>query len=218
MWASFVLLPAAPGSVQTPDRSEWIRWLDPSARRYQPEMGGLFVPHLVRPTLGGVACLAPHNSEGAAADLKEYLLMGFDGSVELGFCPATIRGESQRIFWGGQLVRRLWQTLNFVADVRSRLGVLAPHLLAVNLRNTEGAALAGFARKWIGQDPVAGAWVDYEDAAKCLEPNIQIRREFTAQDFEEVTGAGANPPQQVRELADDVCSAFGIEDPVLIDE
>jgi hypothetical protein len=218
MWASFVLLPAAPGSVQTPDRSEWIRWLDPSARRYQPEMGGLFVPHLVRPTLGGVACLEPHNSEGAAADLKEYLLMGFDGSVELGFCPATIRGESQRIFWGGQLVRRLWQTLNFVADVRSRLGVLAPHLLAVNLRNTEGAALAGFARKWIGQDPVAGAWVDYEDAAKCLEPNIQIRREFTAQDFEEVTGAGANPPQQVRELADDVCSAFGIEDPVLIDE
>jgi hypothetical protein len=218
MWASFVLLPAAPGSVQSPDRSEWMRWLDPSARRYQPEMGGLFVPHLVRPTLGGVACLAPHNSEGAAADLKEYLLMSFDGSVELGFCPATIRGESQRIFWGGQLVRRLWQTLNFVGDVRSRLGILAPHLLAVNLRNTDGAALAGFARKWIGQDPVAGAWVDFEDAPKGLEPNTQIRREFTAQDFEEVAGAGANPPQQVRELADDVCSAFGIEDPVLIEE
>jgi len=181
-------------------------------------MGGQFVPYLVRPTLGGVACVEPHYLEGAVADLKEYLLVGFDSSVELGFCPATIRGESQRIFWGRQLVRRLWQTLIFVAEVRSRLGVLAPHLLAVNLRNTEGAALAGFARRWINQDPVAGALVDFGDAPKCLEPNIQIRREFTAQDFEEVVRAGANPPQQVRELADDVCSAFGLENPVLLDE
>ena len=115
-------------------------------------------------------------------------------------------------------MRRLWQTLNFVSDVRSRLGILAPHLLAVNLRNTEGAVLAGFASTWSGHYPTVGMWVDFEDAPKCLEPNIQIRREFTAQDFEEVARAGATPPQQVRELADDVCSAFGIENPVLLNE
>jgi Putative DNA-binding domain len=218
MWASFVLLSTASGAIQRQDRREWSSWLDPNARRYQPEIGGLFVPRLVRPTLGGVACVTPHYLEGAAADLEEYLLVGFDGSVELGFCPATIRGESQRIFWGGQLVRRLWQTLNFVADVRSRLGILAAHLLAVNLRNTEGAALAGFASRWIGQDPAAGALVDSEEAPKCLEPNIQIRREFTAQDFQEVGRTSENPSQQVRELADDVCSAFGIENPVLLNE
>ena len=218
MWASFVLLPTASGNIKRPDRREWSSWLDPDTRTYHPEMGGLFVPQLVRPTLGGMACVTPHYSEGAAADLKEYLLVGFDGSVELGFCPATIRGESQRVFWGGQLVRRLWQTLHFVSDVRSRLGILAPHLLAVNLRNTEGAVLAGFASTWSGHDPTVGMWVDFEDAPKCLEPNIQIRREFTAQDFEEVARAGATPPQQVRELADDVCSAFGIENPVLLNE
>jgi hypothetical protein len=218
MWASVAVLPTGPGGTSRQDRREWSSWLDPSTRRYQPEMGGLFVPHLVRPMLGGVACVTPPYLEGAAADLEEYLLVGFDGSVELGFCPAITRDESQHIFWGGQLVRRLWQTLNFVADVRSRLGILAPHLLTINLRNTEGAALAGFARRWINQDPVAGAWVDFEDAPKCLEPNVQIRREFTAQDFEEVGRAGADPSQQVRELADDVCSAFGIENPVLLDE
>lgn len=218
MWASFVLLPTASGSIQRPDRSEWIRWLNPDARRYPPDMGGMFVPHLVRPTLGGVACVEPHYLEGATADLKEYLLVGFDGSVELGFCPASMKGESRRFFWGEQLVRRLWQTLNFASDVRSRLGILAPHLLAVNLWSTGGTVLAGFARRWRGQDPAEGVWREFEDAPKCLEPNIQIRREFTAQDFEEVVGAGATPPQQVRELADDICSAFGIENPVLFNE
>jgi len=218
MWASFVLVPTIAGAIPRQDRREWSSWLEADHRRYQPEMGGQFVPHLVRPTLGGVACVKPHYLEGAAADLEEYLLVGFDGTVELGFCPATIRGESRRIFWGGQLVRRLWQTLNFVAEVRSRLGILAPHLLVVNLRNTEGAVLAGFASRWSGQDPTVGVWMDFEDAPKCLEPNIQIRREFTAQDFEEIAMAGANPPQQVRELADDVCSAFGIENPVLLNE
>jgi hypothetical protein len=65
--------------------------------------------------------------------------------------------------------------------------------------------------------PVAGAWVDFEDAPECLEPNIQIRREFTAQDFEEVVGAGAAPPPHVWELADDICSAFGMEHQVLLE-
>ena len=108
--------------------------------------------------------------------------------------------------------------MNFVAEVWYRLGILAPHLLAVNLRNTEGAILAGFARGWTGRDPTASVWVDFEDALKCLEPNVQIRREFTAQDYEEVARAGANPSQQVRDLADDVCSAFGLENQVLLDE
>ena len=210
MWVGVVVLPTGSGDIQSQDRREWTSWLDPSTRWYQPDMGGLFVPYLVGPTFGGVACVAPHYLEGAVADLQEYLLVGFDGAVELGFCPATTRDESQHIFWGGQLVRRIWQTLNFVADVRSRLGTLAPHLLAVNIRNTEGAILAGFARGWTGRDPTVSGWVDFEDAPKCLEPNIQIRREFTAQDFEEVARADANPSQQVRDLADDVCSALGL--------
>jgi hypothetical protein len=166
-----------------------------------------------------VACLGPHYREGTAADLGEYLLVGFDGSVELGFCPAMVRDESKRYFWGQQLIHRLWQTLNFTCDLRSRLGVLAPHLLAVNLRNTGGAALAGFASMWINQDPHRGIWYDFEDAPKCLEPNVQIRRDFTAEDFEEVARAtAAVPPQQMRELADDVCSAFGLANRVLFNE
>jgi len=151
MWVSVVVLPTGSGGTQRQDRREWTSWLDPNTRRYQPDTGGLFVPHLVRPTLGGVACVSPHYLEGAAANLKEYLLVGFDGSVELGFCPATTRDESQRIFWGEELVRRIWQTMNFVADVRYRLGILAPHLLAVNLRNTEGAVLEGLRKGGRGE-------------------------------------------------------------------
>jgi hypothetical protein len=219
MWATFALLPTAPATVRQ-DRADWLSWLDPNQRKYDPETGGLFIPYDVRrPVLGGIACAKLNYVDGAPTGFDdEYLRVEFDGSVELGFSPARIRDESRRIFWGEKLIRRLWQTLNFVADVRFRLGILAPHLLAVNLRNTEGAVLAGFASRWSGQDPTVGAWVDFEDAPRCLEPNIHIRREFTAQDFEAVVTAGATPPQQMRELADDVCSAFGIENPVLFNE
>ena len=216
MWAAFTLVPTAPATVRQ-DRADWLSWLDPNQRKYEPETGSLFVPFDIRrPVLGGISCAKRDYVDGSPTGLdEEYLLTGFDGSVELGFSPARIRSASQRIYFGGKLVRRLWQTLNFAAEVRSRLGILAPHLLAVNLRNTEGAVLAGFASRWTDQDPIGGAWVDFDEAPKCLEPNVQIRREFTAQDFEEVVGAGSTPPQQMRELADDVCSAFGIENPVL---
>ncbi|MBD0327999.1 MAG: ATP-binding protein [Pyrinomonadaceae bacterium] len=215
MWASLVLVPTAPASRRGLNRAEWNEWLESSDRTYQPS--GTFVPQQVRPTLGGVACVKPHYLEGAAADLEEYLLMGFDGSVELGFCPARVKDELQRFFWGRRLVHRLWQTLNFTADVRDRLGLLSPHLLVVNLRNTGGSVLAGFASRWVNQDPKAGVIVEFEDAPKCLEPNVQIRREFSAEDFEEVARAGATPPPQVKELADDVCSAFGLQREVLLD-
>jgi hypothetical protein len=155
--------------------------------------------------------------EGTAADLEEYLLVGFDGSVELGFCTTMVRDEVRGYFVGGSLVRRLWQTLSFTADVRSRLGILAPHLLAVNLRCPEGALLAGFSRGWQGQDPSVNEWLS-RDAPRCLEPNIQIRREFTAEDFDEVARAtAAEPPPLVKELADDLCSAFGQEHQVLLE-
>lgn len=115
---------------------------------------------------------------------------------------------NQTLLLGNQLIGRLWQTLNFAADVRARLNLLSPHLLAINLQNTGGAALAGFARRWAGRDPSVGFMVDFKDAPKCLEPNVQIRRELSAEDFEEVSGAGATPSLQVRELAGDICSTF----------
>lgn len=217
MWATFALLPTASGGVQRQDRREWSRWLDLNTRTYQPDMGSRFVPRLVRPTLGGVACVTPHDVQGVTADLDEYLLMGFDGSVELGFCPATIRDESQRYFWGNKLILRLWRTVNFTADVRARLDILSPHLLTINLRNTSGTVLAGFAQRWRSQDPSLDAWV-LEDAPRCLEPNIQIRRTITAEDFEDIAGAEATPTPQIRELADDLCSAFGLTNPVLLNE
>ena len=176
MWSTFVLLPTAPASIRGVDRTEWLRWLTPTERRYEPEQGGQFVPVFPRPNLGGVACIKLHNLEGAAADVEEYLLVGFDGSVEVGFCPAKARDEVRRYFFGSRLVRRLWQTLGFTAEVRSKLGILAPHLLAINLRGTEGALLAGFSRGWQGQDPSVNEWLS-RDAPWCLEPNIQIRRE-----------------------------------------
>jgi len=217
MWSTFVLLPTAPASIRGVDRTEWLRWLTPTERRYEPEQGGQFVPAFPRPNLGGVACVKLHNLEGAAADVEEYLLVGFDGSVEVGFCPAMARDEVRRYFFGSRLVRRLWQTLGFTAEVRSKLGILAPHLLAINLRGTEGALLAGFSWGWQGQDPSVNEWLS-RDAPRCLEPNIQIRREFTAEDFDEVARAtAAEPPPQVKELADDLCSAFGQEHQVLLE-
>ena len=49
-----------------------------------------------------------------------------------------------------------------------------------------------------------------------MEPNVQIRRELRAEDFEEISaGSAAEPPRQVKELASDICYAFGIPDPVL---
>ena len=50
-------------------------------------------------------------------------------------------------------------------------------------------------------------------------PSCQIRRELISADFEEIGAAtAASPPRQVEELAEDICSAFGILEPVLFDQ
>ncbi len=218
MWASLVLIPTLPTRARQ-DRADWLSWLDPNERKYEPDPGGLFLPYdTKRPILNGIACLQPHH-RGGSADLDEYLLLGFDGSVEYGFVPAIcdveLGSELVRYFLGVKLLHRLWQLLNFAAEVRSRLGIVAPHLLVVNLQGTGGAALAGFARGWVS--PIEDMW-DFARLQKCLEPNVQIRRELTAADFDEIeTATATSPPQQMRELAEDICSAFGVVESVLFD-
>jgi Putative DNA-binding domain len=115
MWASIVLLPTLPASVRQAQR-EWLSWLDPNERKYEPSPRSIFLPHDTRrPVLNGVACLQPHRW-GGAADLDEYLVLGFDGSVEFGFVPAMcdveLRGELVRYFRGVTLLYRLWWLLN----------------------------------------------------------------------------------------------------------
>jgi hypothetical protein len=110
----------------------------------------------------------------------------------------------------------LWQFIAFTNEVRSELGIVAPHLLVANLHGTDNAALSNFAPGW--GDPSADTYYGFRRVPKCLEPNIQIRREFTAEAFEEVYSATAtSPPRQVRELTEEVCSAFGRVEPVLFD-
>ena len=218
MWSTFVLLPTAPASIRGVDRTEWLRWLTPTERRHEPEQGGQFVPAFPRPNLGGVACVQLHNLEGASADVEEYLLVGFDGSVEVGFCPAMARDEVRRYFFGSRLVRRLWQTLGFTAEVRSKLGILAPHLLAINLRGTEGALLAGFSRGWQGQDPSVNEWLSRDAHGAWNRTSRSDGSSPQKEDFDEVARAtAAEPPPQVKELADDLCSAFGQEHQVLLE-
>jgi Putative DNA-binding domain len=217
-WTSFVLLSTAPAEASRQDRRAWLDWLDPNELRYEPESNGFFVPPVKRSVLGGVACFGPGYLEGGA-DLDEYLLTGFDGSVEFGFSSrvAMTKNDSERYFFGNTIIIRLWQTRGFAAEVRGRLGILAPHLLAVNIKGTEGAVLAGFAKDQRNRDPQASAWIDFEDAPKCLETNVQIRRELTVEDFEQVAKATAGSvPGLVEDLADDLCSAFGLADQVLV--
>jgi len=219
-WVSFLLLPTLPASAPAVDGSDWLRWLDGNERRYEPELLGLYIPTGPRrPVLGGAVCLesAFANGRVIAELLDTYLRVGFDGSVEYGFTPVDEQGFSSRepipYFMGSNMLIRLWQTLGFAAELRSRLSIMAPHLLTVNLARTEGAILTNFARGW--QDPASAPWNWYK-APRCLEPNVQIRRELRAEDFEEISaGSAAEPPRQVKELASDICYAFGIPDPVL---
>ena len=218
MWVSFVLLPTAPVSARQ-DRVDWLSWLDPNERMYEPSPTSNFLPYdTKRPILNGVACLQPHY-QGGATDLKEYLLLGFDGSMEFGFVPAMcdveLRGELVRYFRGLTLLYRLWWVLNFATEVRARLGMVTSHLLAVNLRGTGRAALTDFARGWVS--PIEDMRT-FAEVSKCLDPHVQIRRELAADDFKEIRSAtAASPPPQVKELAEDICSAFGIVEPVLFD-
>lgn len=114
------------------DRQEWVSWLDPSERRYQPEPRGLFIPYEVRrPTLGGIACLKnfwKHDgTQMSNQGLEEYLIVGLDGTVEFGSSSAA----SQRKNWpafafkGKEILTRTWQAVNFTADVRRRLGLVS---------------------------------------------------------------------------------------------
>ena len=217
-WASILFLPVAPVVAPRQNRRDWAEWLNPNELRYPPESGGTFVPNFSRPTVGGIASIRRHRGQGQP-DLEEYLIAGFDGSIELGFSSsaANRRSISEVYFFGNNILVKLWQAINFAADVRGRLGINAPHLFVINLKGAEGAVLTGFANGWPDLDPMVSVFQDFEDAPKCLEPNVQIRRELVAEDFVEVAqGSWLSPPAQVREIVDDICSAFGLQDPVLL--
>ncbi|WP_166398810.1 AlbA family DNA-binding domain-containing protein [Rubrobacter marinus] len=219
-WASFLLLPTSPGGTALADRAGLVDWLDPNEHRYEPHPRDLYLPTAVpRPVLGGVASLSIAYEDGrpVGGRAKDYVRVGFDGSVEYGFAPASVTalpdGTEVPYFIGTRIAAKLWQTLGFAAAVRSQLSLAAPHLLSVNLARTEGAILAGFADGW--EDP-RGDFLELQEAPRCLEPNAQIRRELRAEDFAEISAATAtDPPPQVRELAEEVCFAFGIPQPVL---
>ncbi|WP_166180777.1 AlbA family DNA-binding domain-containing protein [Rubrobacter tropicus] len=219
-WASFLLLPTSPAEPAFADRASLVDWLDPNKRRYEPDRARSYLPTAVpRPVLGGVATLGVAYQDGRPVDgrVKDYVRVGFDGSVEYGFAPASVTGlpdgTEVPYFIGTRIVAKLWQTLGFAADVRARLSMAAPHLLSVNLARTEGAILAVFAEGW--EDP-RGDFLDLQEAPRCLEPNAQIRRELRAEDFAEISAASAtDPPPQMRELAEEICFAFGIPQPVL---
>src|SRR5829696_8055025 len=149
-WVSFLLLPTLPPGTASADREDWLRWLDPNERKYEPEPNELYVPSaLRRPVLGG----------------------------------------------------------------RARLSIATPHLLSVNLKSMGGAILTDFAKGW--ENPTSDPR-ELQRALRCLEPNVQIRWELRAEDFEEISaGTASEPPRQVRQLGSDVCFAFGIAEPVM---
>lgn len=219
-WVSFLLLPTAPARMAFADRGSLVDWLDPNERRYEPHPRYSYLPTAVpRPVLGGVASLDVAYKDGRmiANLLDEYVRVGFDGSVEYGFAPVSETKSSDGTvvpcFVGNKIVDKLWQTLGFAADLRARLSMATPQLLAINLAGTEGAILAGFAQGW--EDP-RGDPSEVDRAPTCLEPNVQIQRELRAEDFGEVSAATASdPPRQVRELAGEICFAFGIPEAVL---
>ena len=219
-WASFLLLPTVPAGMAFADRGSLVDWLDPSERRYVPRPRDLYLPTAIpRPVLGGVASLDASYKDGSmvANLLSRYVRISSDGSVEYGFVPVSETKSSDGTvvpcFVGSKIVEKLWQTLGFAADLRTRLSMATPHILNINLAGTEGAILAGFAPDW--EDPRGNPW-EVDRAPTCLEPNVQIQRELRAEDFEEISAAtAANPPRQVRELAGEICFAFGVPEPVL---
>jgi hypothetical protein len=222
-WISFLLLPTITSGTASTDRDGWLQWLDPNQLKYEPEPNELYVPHArPRPVLGGVASLKPAFEDGRmiANLLDAYLRVGFDGSIEYGFAPiGEVELSSDQtvptvpFFKGRAILVKLWQTLGFAADVRARLSIATPHLLSVNITNTEETILSNFAEGW--ENPTEN-FRELREGPRCLEPNVQIQREFRAEDFEDVsTGTASEPPRQVKELASDVCFAFGISDPVL---
>jgi hypothetical protein len=80
MWASVVLLPTVPASVRQ-DQLEWLSWLDANERKYGPSPRSILLLYDTRRlVLNGIACLQPHHL-GGVADLDEYLVLGFDGSL-----------------------------------------------------------------------------------------------------------------------------------------
>lgn len=225
-----LLLPIGPSSraaVARQDRTEWIRWLDPNARRYEPEPGGIFVPGEVqRPAFGGVASLRYHYERGEGSPravrsgITEYLLVGFDGSVELGFSGAVFRHEDYPVFWfnGGDILTKAWQAVNFTQDIHRRLNLTpVPYLLLVNVKNSGDGALTGLAGSWVHEDPLHGGWGRDDWLPRCMETNLQVRRELGPEDFDEIGRCTwASPPPQMRDLAEEISSAFGIFEPALL--
>lgn len=127
----------------------------------------------------------------------------------------AIRRGQPAVFLDAENGRRI--VSNFTADVRRRLGLASSYLLILNAKNTSGSILAGFDRGWLNLDPSVSALLTFEDVPRCLETNLQIRQELDGEDFEEIGhGTWESPPTQMRDLSEELSSAFGLQDPVLL--
>jgi hypothetical protein len=142
-----------------------------------PEIERLFSHNNIRATSTGI--FWPKWFHGLDdKSLERFLLICRDGTVEFGLGRETYSNfEEFTVFRLIQIIGRLWQFLILVRDFYHRFLLESQErvLIIVNIRGTDNVLIGHLAKGW--NEPISR--VPFEAyRPKCLEKNIQIRRDI----------------------------------------
>lgn len=149
-FAIFSAVPQSPPGLSL-DPNDLRAWLDPNARKYQPDPGNLFIPIDNRsPRLDGAICT--EGTRRGDSDLwAKYVLLKYDGYVEYGAGYAHCY-KDETYFALTPMVAGFWSFIHFVQEFyllgKSEATVTA-YLTMVNTRNSQLGHLGqGWREPW----------------------------------------------------------------------
>jgi hypothetical protein len=162
-------------------KDELWNWLDTNKRRYQPDMGGIFLPSEKKTTLNGIVLNDErYYSGGSQLNLRpRFLRINRNGYVEMG-CSLARKYGDDILFAYVPIIGYFWQFFNFILELYRHEYMNYPFKIMLNMKGTENAILGNLGKGWL--EPIGEGRLY---APRCIENNIQIIREIRSADAEQ---------------------------------
>jgi hypothetical protein len=163
-----LFLPSDPDADTVPLDSETLDWL----KEPRPAPYGGPDPQWGRHDRGTSSALVIYDQYRDDGGWERYLALHRHGGIELGFGGLTYEVGDRRIYPLRHIVGIAWTAAVLQSEVAERWRPDLPCEAAIALRNTNGAALGGFAEGW--KEPGRGLW----EFTTCIEDHLLLRWEI----------------------------------------
>jgi hypothetical protein len=160
----FLFLPTDPYSDVVSLDEEALAWF--KAERPSPYEGaGITWGFRSRATSNALVVYDQHRDSGG---WDNYMALHRHGGVEFGRSKLAWQSNDLRAFSLRSIVGLVWSALDVQVEANARWNLSPPFEMTLAIRNTEGAALGGFAEGW--RDPGGFSY----DAPTCMEKHVLL--------------------------------------------